>query len=146
MPTMHSRRSRKTREYTAPTHSNTNPIIQELMSPAIDGSVPLINFLENTTTFIENTRDILDETLYLHSRVAYLESELEKTNNYVKKIIFYLTNKSTSETLKQQCEPLNEFQTIFESKSVTIDSQPGCLEPQYVQNDATNNDDIMINN
>jgi hypothetical protein len=95
MAPIQSRRSRKLREtaYVNGQHSN---VLKEISNPGKDGTIPLLNFLENTERFIADTN-------ILYSRVNDLEQEQERLKQ---------TNKKTNilvEYLKQMTEMLNEL-------------------------------------
>jgi hypothetical protein len=57
--------------------------MRELSAPNRDGTVPIMNFLENTTKFMQDTRK-------LHERLANLEKENAEYQRFQSKIIPYL--------------------------------------------------------
>jgi len=93
MPPIQSRRSRKQRETVYINGQHTN-LLKEISNPGPDGTVPLLNFLENTDRFIADTSQ-------LQIKVAGLEQELEKYKNmyddfnkmvnYMKQLSHFLT-------------------------------------------------------
>ena len=70
MSPIQSRRSRKLRETVYINGQHTN-LLKEISNPGPDGTVPLLNFLENTDRFIADTSQ-------LQLKVAILEADLEK--------------------------------------------------------------------
>jgi hypothetical protein len=54
MAPVQTRRSRKLREATY-IDGQHNSLMKELSTPNKDGSIPLLNFLENTTKFVHDT-------------------------------------------------------------------------------------------
>ena len=85
MAPIQSRRSRKLRE-TAYVNGQHNNVLKEITTAGRDGTVPLLNFLENTERFIADTN-------ILYSRVNQLERDQEILKNMGKKmnaVIAYL--------------------------------------------------------
>ena len=68
---MLARRSRKLRAMDSTPSPPTNNIIVELTTPSEDGSIPLVNFLENTEKFIQDNSNLI-------TRVYNLERENAK--------------------------------------------------------------------
>ena len=69
---MLARRSRKLRAMESPLINNpTNNILVELTTPSEDGSIPLVNFLENTEKFIQDNSNLI-------TRIYDLERENAK--------------------------------------------------------------------
>lgn len=69
---MLARRSRKLRAMeSTPTDNTTNNILVELTTPSEDGSIPLVNFLENTEKFIQDNSNLV-------TRIYELERENAK--------------------------------------------------------------------
>ena len=69
---MLARRSRKLRAMeSTPTDNTTNNILVELTTPSEDGSIPLVNFLENTEKFIQDNSNLV-------TRIYDLERENAK--------------------------------------------------------------------
>ena len=69
---MLARRSRKLRAMESiPTNNPTNNILVELTTPSEDGSIPLVNFLENTEKFIQDNSNLV-------TRIYDLERENAK--------------------------------------------------------------------
>ena len=77
MAPVQTRRSRKLREATY-IDGQQNSVMKEISTPNKDGTIPLLNFLENTTKFMHDTRQ-------LHSRIAYLEKEAQDYKQLQKK-------------------------------------------------------------
>lgn len=76
MPGIESRRSRKIRE-TIHINGIQSNVLKEISTPNQDGTIPLLNFLENTNMFIADTS-------YLYERASSLEKEIELQNNKIK--------------------------------------------------------------
>lgn len=68
---MLARRSRKLRAMDSTPSPPTNNIIVELTTPSEDGSIPLVNFLENTEKFIQDNSNLV-------TRIYDLERENAK--------------------------------------------------------------------
>jgi hypothetical protein len=85
-----------------------NSLMKELAAPNHDGSIPLLNFLENTTKFVHNTQP-------LHHRISYLEKEhkqykkLQKKYSRVVQYLEQLTNKINCCGVNDE-SPLDLFQ------------------------------------
>lgn len=119
MAPIQSRRSRKLRE-TAYVNGQHNNVLKEITTAGRDGTVPLLNFLENTERFIADTN-------ILYSRVNQLERDQEILKNMGKKmnaVIAYL--EQMTEALNTILpEPL-EFDLSQEELilSETVDMKP----------------------
>ena len=72
MPGIESRRSKKIRETIHINGIQAN-VLKEISTPNQDGTIPLLNFLENTNMFITDTS-------YLYERASSLEKEIEIQN------------------------------------------------------------------
>lgn len=100
MSPIQSRRSRKLRETVYINGQHTN-LLKEISNPGPDGTVPLLNFLENTDRFIADTSQ-------LQLKVAILEADLEK-------------NKILYEDFQKMTAYMRQFSQFFtESTASTI--------------------------
>lgn len=120
MPPIQSRRSRKLREtaYVNGQHSN---VLKEISNPGKDGTIPLLNFLENTERFIADTN-------ILYARVNDLEREQDrvaKANKTVDKLVEYLKKLTEilNELLPEDVEPLN-FTSFLANMADTTSEAP----------------------
>lgn len=120
MPPIQSRRSRKLREtaYVNGQHSN---VLKEISNPGKDGTIPLLNFLENTERFIADTN-------ILYARVNDLEREqdrIAKANKRVDKMVEYLKQltETLNELLPEDVEPLN-FTSFLANLEITTQEAP----------------------
>jgi len=120
MPPIQSRRSRKLREtaYVNGQHSN---VLKEISNPGKDGTIPLLNFLENTERFIADTN-------ILYARVNDLEREQDqvaKANKKVDKMVEYLKKltETLNELLPEDVEPLN-FTSFLANLDITTPEVP----------------------
>ena len=107
MAPVQTRRSRKLREATY-IDGQHNSLMKELSTPNKDGSIPLLNFLENTTKFVHDTQQI-------HTRMIYLEKEhvqYKKLQTKYNSIVQYL-EQITRKINRQECDdgsaPLEYF-------------------------------------
>ena len=122
MPPIQSRRSRKQRETVYINGQHTN-LLKEISSPGSDGTVPLLNFLENTDRFIADTS-------HLHTKVAYLERELEKYKNmnsdfkqmktHLQQMTEYLNNINLQDARPTLTIP--QFNTDYENTDINADT------------------------
>ena len=106
MAPIQSRRSRKQRETVYINGQHTN-LLKEISNPGPDGTVPLLNFLENTDQFIADTGQ-------LQVKVAILEQELEKYKHMYddfQKMATYMKQLSQFLSLK----PLIHTQSLAQS-------------------------------
>ena len=122
MAPVQSRRSRKLREATY-IDGQQNSIMRELSAPNRDGTVPIMNFLENTTLFIEDTRRLYD-------RVAHLEKENAKYRRFQSKIILHL------EEIRQILNNRSDLGPTFE-KLVSFDALDEVESQLYTEESAT---------
>ena len=110
MAPVQTRRSRKLREATY-IDGQHNSLMKELSTPNKDGSIPLLNFLENTTKFVHDTQQ-------MHDRMIYLE----KTHVQYKK----LQTKYNSIVNRQECDddsaPLEYFKEDVEEEEEEAES------------------------
>ena len=129
MAPIQTRRSRKLREATY-IDGQHNSIMKEISTPNKNGTIPLLNFLENTTKFMDDTRQ-------LHMRLTYLEKENEEykklqikhdkivqyleqvTNTINKHTLKELEDIPTLETFKDDMEELAELKELEEIKPIT---------------------------
>ena len=131
MAPVQTRRSRKLREATYIDG-------QEISTPNKDGTIPLLNFLENTTKFMHDTRQ-------LHSRLAYLEKEaqdykqLQKKHsqlyNNVQRIIQSINNivpEDEQLSLEEEHEEEEEESTISTQKEAIVETHI----PSYFESNA----------
>lgn len=83
---MLSRRSRKLRmsEPTLPV-TPTNNIMLELTTPLEDGTVPLVNFLENTERFIREHSNMLPRVYELEREVSKYKTMFRRYDEYLEK-------------------------------------------------------------
>ena len=128
MAPVQSRRSRKLREATY-IDGQQNSVMRELSTPNRDGTIPIMNFLENTTRFIQDTR-------ILHERLAHLEKENADYRRFQGKIIPYL--EQIVQVLNKDAEdgPEQEKLPSFDLLDDTEDSQTEVVEsiiPNYFE-------------
>ena len=127
MAPIQSRRSRKQRETVYINGQHTN-LLKEISNPGPDGTVPLLNFLENTDQFIADTGQ-------LQVKVAILEQELEKYKHMYddfQKMTTYMKQLSQFLSLN----PLNNTQSLAQSDLKPDDNNiidHIILEPQQIQ-------------
>jgi hypothetical protein len=126
MPPIQSRRSRKLREtaYVNGQHSN---VLKEISNPGKDGTIPLLNFLENTERFIADTN-------ILYARVNDLEREQDrvaKANKRVDKMVEYLKQltETLNELLPEDVEQLNFTSFLANLEDTTQEAPPVEKEP-----------------
>ena len=127
MAPIQSRRSRKQRETVYINGQHTN-LLKEISNPGPDGTVPLLNFLENTDQFIADTGQ-------LQVKVAILEQELEKYKHMYddfQKMTTYMKQLSQFLSLK----PLIHTQSLAQS-DLKIDDENNIIDhisqPQQIQ-------------
>jgi predicted GIY-YIG superfamily endonuclease len=128
MAPVQSRRSRKLREATY-IDGQQNSVMRELSTPNRDGTIPIMNFLENTTKFMQDTR-------ILHERLAHLEKENADYRRFQGKIIPYL--EQIVQVLNKDAEdgPEQEKLPSFDLLDDTEDSQTEVVEsiiPNYFE-------------
>lgn len=103
MAPVQTRRSRKLREATY-IDGQHNSLMKELSTPNKDGSIPLLNFLENTTKFVHDTQQI-------HTRMIYLEKahvQYKKLQTKYNSIVQYL-EQITRKINRRDDAPLEYF-------------------------------------
>lgn len=85
---MIARRSRKLRAMESTPSSPTNNILVELTTPVEDGSIPLVNFLENTEKFIQDNSNLVTRIYDLereNAKYRQLFRQYEKLSEHVDK-------------------------------------------------------------
>ena len=84
---MLSRKSRKIR-ISEPTTSDmpTNNILIELTTPANDGTIPLLNFLENTERFLGDNANMLTRVYDLEREVSIYKEVFRQYDEYLENI------------------------------------------------------------
>lgn len=128
MAPVQSRRSRKLREATY-VDGQHNSIMRELSAPNRDGTIPIMNFLENTTKFMQDTRK-------LHERLAYLEKENIEYRRFQGKIIPYLEqivrvlNKDAEE--ESEIEKIPSLDLLDDPEDSPIDQEETVI-PSYFE-------------
>lgn len=88
MAPVQTRRSRKLREATY-IDGQHNSLMKELSTPNKDGSIPLLNFLENTTKFVHDTQQLHDRMIYLekeHVQYKKLQTKYNSIVQYLEQI------------------------------------------------------------
>jgi len=105
MAPIQTRRSRKLREATY-IDGQHNSIMKEISMPNKNGTIPLLNFLENTTKFMDDTRQ-------LHMRMTHLEQKTEehkKLQIKYDKLVQYL--EQVTDTINKHKHTLKELEEI----------------------------------
>ena len=145
---MQSRRSRKQRETVYINGQHTN-LLKEISSPGSDGTVPLLNFLENTDRFIADTSN-------LYAKIAYFEKELEKYKNmhsdfkqmktHLQQMTDYLNNINLQDASNiQPTLKIPQFNTDHENTDLNNDTisentsllSTSIIQPNYFKRDTT---------
>ena len=139
MSPIQSRRSRKLRETVYINGQHTN-LLKEISNPGPDGTVPLLNFLENTDRFIADTSQ-------LQLKVAILEADLEKykilyedfqkMTAYMRQFSNFFTISTVSTTYKQNATDISNTDMNF-----ILPEFPDLMTEKNNMIDEMNNNDI----
>jgi hypothetical protein len=86
MPGIESRRSRKLRESVHINGIQTH-VLKEISTPGSDGTIPLLNFLENTNNFVLRANE-----LQLNERIYNLETKVNSQKNMLDELNSLLNN------------------------------------------------------
>ena len=118
---MLSRKSRKIRTSEPIAHDiPANNILIELTTPAKDGTIPLLNFLENTERFLGDNAHMLTRVYELEREVSRYKADFRQYDGYLEKISRVMKTIVDNEGLHVDDVPIWNNQSLLPTKSRTI--------------------------
>ena len=118
---MLSRKSRKIRTSEPIAHDiPANNILIELTTPVKDGTIPLLNFLENTERFLGDNAHMLTRVYELEREVSRYKADFRQYDGYLEKISRVMKTIVDNEGLHVDDVPIWNNQSLLPTKSRTI--------------------------
>ena len=130
MAPVQTRRSRKLREATY-IDGQHNSLMKELSTPNKDGSIPLLNFLENTTKFVHDTQQMHDRMIYLekaHVQYKKLQTKYNSIVQYLEQITRKI-NRHDDGSAPLECFKADDDEEEEEEEESVITETPVFFEP-----------------
>ena len=131
MAPVQTRRSRKLREATY-IDGQHNSLMKELSTPNKDGSIPLLNFLENTTKFVHDTQQMHDRMIYLekaHVQYKKLQTKYNSIVQYLEQITRKINRHDDSAPLEYFKEDVEEEEEEEEEEESVVTQTTAFFEP-----------------
>jgi len=130
MAPVQTRRSRKLREATY-IDGQHNTVIKELCAPRTDGSIPILNFLENTSKFMKDTQQLHDRIGSLEKeniQLRVMEEKFSHMSSYLEKLVEIL-NETLPEEKQLHYKVTMSSEMDEQSQASSTKSIPNYFEP-----------------
>ena len=133
MPPVQSRKSRKLREATYMDGQQQNLVLQELTTPKQDGTIPLLNFIENTTNFVKENVELKHKMKQLEEKFQEAIQERDSMKEAIKNHLeqFQISVKKGLEELGIKGMEMREVTNLF------IEGIPLNIVPENVSSTPT---------
>ena len=133
MPPVQSRKSRKLREATYMDGQQQNLVLQELTTPKQDGTIPLLNFIENTTNFVKENVELKHKMKQLEEKFQEAIQERDSMKEAIKNHLeqFQISVKKGLEELGIKGMEMREVTNLF------IEGIPLNIDPENVSSTPT---------